>query len=223
MSKHERPTSRSLRTSAGVAALALGLVAVSAGAAFSQDRAAAPTVPLAAGAPAADTLAADRTMADLSAGRLPVPPELVPPAGNVLSATLAAKGVQVYRCVKTESTPPGNPTLGWTFVEPVATLAGRTGQPRPATAVHFRGPSWQSDQDGSLVEGRAKASSPVPGSIPQLLVQAVRNQGTGIFGRVTFIQRLATGGGAAPSGACTEGTVTGVPYRAVYRFFVPAA
>ena len=174
----------------------------------------------AAMAPAGAAASVDRDMADLATGRLKVPAELVPPTGHVPSAVLAAKGVQVYRCTKAA----GAAEAAWTFVEPAATLAGTTVRPRRlATALHFRGPSWQSDQDGSLVEAKAKANSPVAGSIPQLLLEATRTQGTGVFGQVTYVQRLATRGGTAPAGACTEGAVTGVPYRAVYRFFVPAA
>jgi hypothetical protein len=38
---------------------------------------------------------------------------------------------------------------------------------------------------------------------------------------VTFVQRVGTSGGNAPSGGCSEATVGAiarVPYRAVYRF-----
>jgi uncharacterized protein DUF3455 len=89
------------------------------------------------------------------------------------------------------------------------------------TAVHFRGPSWESTKDGSLVEAKVVASSPVPGSIPQLLLQATKNRGSGVFDQVTYIQRLATRGGAAPTGACTDGRSAGIPYQSEYRFFVP--
>ncbi|MEH1124265.1 DUF3455 domain-containing protein [Micromonospora sp. CPCC 206061] len=141
----------------------------------------------------------------------PVPANLVPPAGNVPLADFAASGVQVYTC-----------TAGaWTFTEPAALLAGRAkGIPGPQAATHFRGPSWQSTRDGSLVEARSVASSPVSGSIPQLLLQSTRTRGDGVFGAVTYIQRLATSGGVAPTGACVDGQTSGVPYRAVYRFFV---
>ncbi|MBF9127906.1 DUF3455 domain-containing protein [Plantactinospora sp. S1510] len=139
----------------------------------------------------------------------PVPAALVPPAGNVPSAVYLARGVQVYQC-----------TGGaWTFAEPAATLTG-LGRAGLRTAVHFRGPSWESTRDGSLVEARAVASSPVTGSIPELLLEATRNRGEGDFGAVTYLQRLATSGGAAPPGACADGATTGVPYRAEYRLFV---
>jgi hypothetical protein len=86
--------------------------------------------------------------------------------------------------------------------------------------IHFRGPSWESIRDGSLVEARTVASSPVEGAIPQLLLQKTRTRGTGIFGDVTFVQRLDTVGGLAPTTRCMDGQTQGVPYTAEYRFFV---
>ncbi|HET9518734.1 MAG TPA: DUF3455 domain-containing protein, partial [Actinoplanes sp.] len=57
------------------------------------------------------------------------------------------------------------------------------------------------------------------GSVAQLLLKAATRRGPGVFGAVTSVQRLATSGGVAPSGTCTEGVRTAVAYRAVYRFF----
>jgi hypothetical protein len=146
-------------------------------------------------------------------GLPPAPPALAPPPGHVVSAAFAATGVQVYQCVG----------AAWAFLEPVASLTGRSWRPPSRhTVIHFRGPSWESTGDGSLVEARAIATSPVPGSIPELLLQATRNRGDGVFGRTAYIQRLATQGGVAPAGACTDGATAGVPYRAEYRFYSPA-
>lgn len=139
-----------------------------------------------------------------------VPSELRPPAGNVSAGTFDARGVQIYECSGGE----------WKFVEPVATLFGANGRPE---AIHFRGPSWQSLRDGSLVEAKAIANVPVRGTIPLLLLEATKTRGDGLFGRVTFIQRLSTSGGAAPTEGCDEGEVRGVPYRAQYRLFVKNA
>jgi len=139
-----------------------------------------------------------------------VPAVLVPPAGNVLSSVFRAEGVQVYQCA----------AGAWTFLEPAATLNGvGRGVAGRRTAIHFRGPSWESPNDGSLVEAKAVANSPVTGSIPELLLQASKNRGDGVFGHVTYVQRLATRGGVAPTGACTDGATAGVPYRAEYRFY----
>ncbi len=170
----------SLRRAASIGLLATGLVAASVGSAH------------AAGTPGRGT---------------PVPPELKPPAGNVLAGTFSASGVQVYAC--------NGGT--WSFVEPVATLTSSRGR---TEAIHFRGPSWQSTTDGSLVVAKAVANKPVTGTIPLLLLEATDNSGDGLFGRVTYIQRLATSGGAAPADSCEDGDTEGVPYRAQYRFFV---
>jgi hypothetical protein len=165
---------------------------------------AAATVTQAQADPAAP--AAQPSVAQPGAAR-PVPPELVAPAGSVPIARYPARGVQVYTC-----------TAGaWVFTEPAASLtAGPLG---PAVAVHFRGPSWQSTTDGSLVQAKAIASKPVDGSIAQLLLQATSTRGPGRFASVTYIQRLNTAGGAAPAGGCTDGAVVGVPYRADYVFY----
>jgi hypothetical protein len=140
-----------------------------------------------------------------------VPPGLQPPAGNVLEAQFAGIGVQVYQC-----------TAGaWVFLEPAANLVGyEIGTSGIQTAIHYKGPTWESTTDGSLVQGTTIASEPVTGSIPQLLLQASANRGTGIFGSVTYINRLDTSGGAAPAGSCTSGRTVGVPYKAQYLFYV---
>ena len=189
---------KNVRLAAGVGATALALVGISAGISFAADT---PTDRSSAGA-------ADRFLGGPSA----VPAALVPPAGNALSSVFKAKGVQVYGCTDAK----------WTLVEPAATLTGISLNPaRPASALHFRGPSWQSPDDGSLVEGTSPVSAPstTPNSIPQLLVTAKTSRGPGVFGDVTFIQRLNTVGGVAPAAACTAGATTAVPYQAVYRFF----
>jgi len=127
------------------------------------------------------------------------------PPGNRLVAQLDGQGVQVYQCH----------AGAWAFLEPVAQLSDGT-----STAIHFRGPSWESPRDGSLVEAATVASSPVAGSIPELLLQTTRTRGDGIFGSVTYVQRLDTTGGLAPTTACADGQTQGVSYTAEYRFYV---
>jgi uncharacterized protein DUF3455 len=197
---------KNVRLAAGVGASALALVGISAGVSFADDK---PAPPSAADRSAAS--AADRFLGGPSA----VPAALVPPAGNALSSVFKAKGVQVYGCTDAK----------WTLIEPAATLTGIALNPvKVASALHFRGPSWQSPDDGSLVEGTGPVSAPstTPNSIPQLLVTAKTSRGPGVFGGVTFIQRLNTVGGVAPATACTAGTTTAVSYQAVYRFFKKA-
>ncbi|WP_430784281.1 DUF3455 domain-containing protein [Actinoplanes sp. G11-F43] len=182
--------------------LALAAVAVPAGVSFAGTE----PDPVTAGPPPTTQAA------NYSAGQ-PVPAGLEPPAGHTLHAVLKAKGVQVYECR----------SAAWTLLEPAAYLTGVTMHPvKKVTALHFRGPSWQSDRDGSLLEGDpasvVRAPSAHRDSIPQLRITAKTARGGGLFGAVTYIQRLDTVGGVA-SGACTGSATKSVPYRAVYRFF----
>lgn len=135
-----------------------------------------------------------------------VPEAIKVPAGNKKIAAMPARGVQTYQC-----------TAGaWTFLQPDAILVNRG----RAEVLHSKGPVWTSTRDGSSVTAAAQANSPVPNAIPQLLLKSTGNRGPGIFANVTFIQRLNTTGGVAPTGACTDGTTASVPYTADYTFWV---
>lgn len=92
-------------------------------------------------------------------------------------------------------------------------------------------PTWQSSFDSSAVWGAkagsvnagTDASCPHTGAIPCLLLKAVATKpghfGTGLFFRTTYIQRLNTKGGAAPTASCKTGALALVPYTADYSFF----
>jgi hypothetical protein len=199
---------RTFRITAGIGAVALTVVGLTAGNSFAGS-APAPKVPVAV----ADAAAAQAD--GFVGGRLDVPAELAVPDGNKLDSVFKAKGVQVYGCTDAK----------WALIEPAASLTGITLSPvRRVDAIHFRGPSWQSDSDGTLVEGMTPVSAPsaTPNSIPQLRINAKTTRGEGTFGGVTFIQRLATVGGVAPATACAAGQTAAVRYTAVYRFFKKA-
>lgn len=199
---------RTFRITAGVGACALAIVAVTAGNSFAGS-APAPKAPVA-------VTDASAAQADgFVGGRLEVPELIAVPAGNRLDSVFKARGVQVYGCTDAK----------WTLIEPAASLTGITLRPiAKVNAIHFRGPSWESDSDGTLVEGTSPVPAPsaTPNSIPQLLVTAKITRGEGTFGGVTFIQRLATVGGVAPGTTCAAGQTAAVRYSAVYRFFKKA-
>lgn len=139
-----------------------------------------------------------------------------PPDGQRVVAQAAAKGYQVYDCK----------AGAWTLRTPAAVLDVRDAAGSRSFGWHYRndtGPTWQST-DGSGVTGKAVASVPSPeaGAIPWLLLQAVANNGSGVFSAVTYVQRLDTHGGVAPAGACTDGQVAPVAYSARYVFWAPA-
>lgn len=146
-----------------------------------------------------------------------VPDAVRAPEGQVMAAELLASGYQLYECVAGTATPGQHE---WKFRGPEAALTDRAGA---AKGRHYGGPTWESS-DGSLVVAEVRASAPSPDAraIPLLLLGAKMTSGSGAFGRVRSIQRLATAGGRAPASACAAsdaGRIARVPYTATYRFF----
>ena len=162
----------------------------------------------------------------------PVPSNIVPPAGNQAFLKGNAVGTQNYVCLPS----------GWTFLGPQATLFFTfpwiSGDIRQQITTHYLSPNpkeggtpratWQSSLDTSAVWGKAIASSNdatyvAPGAIPWLLVEIVGAQrgptGGSILSQTTYIQRVNTSGGVAPTTACTVGSVALVPYTTDYVFY----
>jgi hypothetical protein len=128
-----------------------------------------------------------------------------------------ASGVQKYACQ-------ANGT--WLFTDPEATLYPLGGSEK-SIGTHFLNfatgrPVWQL-KDGSSVEAARKASaSGGAGNIALLLLEGVVRT-TGPDGdrlaNTTWVQRLNTSGGVAPSGTCTPGDTIAVPYTTDYFFW----
>lgn len=140
---------------------------------------------------------------------------LTPPPENTLFLHTFGNGIQIYH----------SQTVGgvfrWVFFAPSATLYADATEAQPV-ATHYNGPTWQLKDDGSRVVGKVLVSVPSAnsGSVPQLLLKAKSHGGTGVFGQVSFIQRLNTVGGSTPSTAPTAlGQEADVPYKATYNFF----
>jgi hypothetical protein len=166
---------------------------------------------------AADDLdsASDDAISDSSEAlkqRLPsIPEALVVPSGNKLAFTLFGDGVQIYDC-KTNAD--GNPA--WTFRAPEADLFSG----RRLAGIHYGGPTWEA-LDGSTVVGTRVAGVTVDASAIQwLLLSAVSPDQHGRMAGVTYIQRLETVGGLAPSTTgCELGAVAEVDYTALYAIY----
>ena len=146
------------------------------------------------------------------------PEQLRVPQQKVLQLKTYASGVQVYAC---------QPKVGdssayeWTFKEPVAELWNERGE---KIGRHYAGPTWEGN-DGSKVVGQvvARAAAPDPKAIPWLLLQSKASAGAGVFTPLTYVQRIETGGGVAPSEGCDRNAVNAerdVEYTATYVFFV---
>ena len=140
--------------------------------------------------------------------------DLAVPEGNRLAFYFDALGVQIYSC---------QPSAGghaWTFVAPEASLFDARGK---LVVKHFGGPTWQSVANGSKVVATKIAEfTDDPASIPELLLQASSHEGKGIMSDVTYIQRLETVGGIAPTSSCdagNTGATARVPYSSTYFFY----
>jgi uncharacterized protein DUF3455 len=153
-----------------------------------------------------------------SAGAPPSVPEAIAvPPGSVLLFSRHARGVQIYECQNGQ----------WAFHAPRALLFDRHSH-RP-TAIHYGGidrnltpgPWWESLRDGSRIRAGNAVSAPSPNanSIPQLRLDVLERQGTGVFTPVSYIQRLNTTGGVGPTGGCQPGARRSVPYTADYYFY----
>jgi hypothetical protein len=142
------------------------------------------------------------------AGTVQVPENLAPGANESLALVVPAKGVQIYQCRDGK----------WAFVAPEAELFDRSGK---KIGRHYAGPHWEA-ADGSKIIGAVKqrADAPAAGDIPWLLLGTKSVGAEGAFSKVSSVQRVATAGGIAPAGACSEpGGVARVPYSADYYFF----
>src|SRR5262245_48709473 len=81
-------------------------------------------------------------------------------------------------------------------------------------ATHFVGPTWESDSGSRVVGAVVQPTVTVDtNAIPWVRLRAVTTEGPGIFAGTTFIQRVNTTGGRAPSAAGTAvGQVARMPY-----------
>lgn len=130
-----------------------------------------------------------------------------------------ARGVQIYTCGPKKDAPQ---ELEWSLKAPEAELLDAGGK---SIGKHFAGPSWQAS-DGSKVVGAMKAKADAPGAaaIPWLLVEVKSSEGQGALAHVTYVQRVNTEGGKAPTGGCDPAHLqaqTRVDYQADYFFYAP--
>jgi hypothetical protein len=169
------------------------------------------------------------------------PAEIQVPAGNKVYLKGQALGSQNYMCQSSET------GFFWKFIGPQATLfvtlQWPTGQMLQQIATHFLSPNpfenpnvprptWQSSTDTSTVWAKAIASSNDPqyvssGSIPWLLLQVTGARpgpaGGSMLTQTTYIQRLNTSVGTAPTTGCSEAAQVGntvyMWYTADYYFY----
>ena len=174
------------------------------------------------------------------------PAAITPPPGNAAFLVGHALGSQGYTCLPTST---GGSSWTVNGARPEATLFASFFGHLVQIITHFTSinanpndnatlpvplsgnATWQSSFDTSKVWAKATgiitagsdASCPNAGAIPCLLLQSIGNQegptGGRILAKTTFVQRLNTNGGAAPTTTCSVGQTQLVPYTADYVFF----
>lgn len=175
------------------------------------------------------------------------PAAITPPPGNSAFLVGHAFGTQGYTCLPTSTggtswtINPARPEATLftdVFGQPVQVITHFTSldanpnvnAPNPVSLGGNA--TWQSSFDTSKVwatavghidGGSDAASCPNDGAIPCLLLQSIGNQqgptGGKLLAKATFVQRLNTKGGSAPTTACSVGQTQLVPYTADYYFF----
>lgn len=166
---------------------------------------------------AAIPVAQNRTQSDTKTKLPDVPTKLQVPSGNALILKTSAKGVQIYVCQPNAN---DKSKFEWTLKAPEATLVNEAGA---LIGKHYGGPTWEY-QDGSKVVGEVKErlDAPSGSTIPWLLLSAKSHQGNGFFSKVTYLQRLNTKGGKAPSTGCDvskNNSTVRVDYTADYYYY----
>jgi|SRR5215469_10496359 len=172
----------------------------------------------------------------------PVPANLQVQAGNKAFLEGHAVGTQNYICLPCSISVTCHSGFAFSLFTPEATLFEDNDK---QVTTHFFSPNpsengairatWQDSKDSSIVWGGQAISSTdsafvAPDAIPWLLLPeaGVQEGPTGgkTLSATTFIQRLNTHGGVAPSRGCSSPMNVGarvfVPYTADYFFYKPA-
>jgi len=175
----------------------------------------------------------------------PVPSTIAVQAGNTPFLQGHGVGTQNYICLPcpnattSPASCPDDSGFAWILFTPEATLLADNGK---QITTHFFSPNpsedgtiratWQHSRDGSTVWGGRATPSTDPkfvasGAVAWLLLPMAGVQEGPTGGRTltatTFIQRLNTAGGVAPSTGCSQPSDVGakafVPYSADYFFY----
>lgn len=143
------------------------------------------------------------------------------PEGNKLVGDAFAKGVQIYQ-VQRSATDPN--VFFWINIAPLATLYNKpdfTSQ----VALHFAGPSWEftkGPNKGERVVAKRVDGITVDDTAVQWLLLKTDDSLSNAENKITYVQRLFTAGGLAPTSVADEahlGQLDSIPYTARYFFY----
>jgi hypothetical protein len=123
-----------------------------------------------------------------------------------------AIGVQIYRWNGS----------GWDLAGPDAKLYAEENY-YGEVGKHYAGPTWESNSGSKVVARKVAECVPDTSAVAWLLLERTSPTGPGIFGKVSYIQRVNTTGGLRPVIAgLTVGEEKRVPYTAEYYFYKAA-
>src|SRR5260221_1478735 len=152
---------------------------------------------------------AGSALAEPADNRAPEVPEAISVgATNKVHFHSFAVGVQIYTW----------DGVSWGRAVPAATLFDDEGN---IVATHFAGPTWRSNSGSTVLVAAVLPTATVDtNAIPWVRLVAVATEGPGIFADTSFVQRVNTSGGKAPSAnGLVVGQVAEVPYTADYFFY----
>lgn len=139
------------------------------------------------------------------------------PVGNKVALETVGVGDITYQC-KAKKDVAGQ--FEWVFMGPAAALNDRKGV---QIGKYYGPPATWENKDGSKITGTQVAIAPSSaGNIPNQLVKASPASGEGVMVGISYIQRVNTVGGVAPSGICgasNTGAREVVEYQADYIFY----
>ena len=151
----------------------------------------------------------------------PIPDILNVPEGNKFVLQTFARGVQIYE-VKRSATDPN--VFSWVNIAPFATLYARPDFTN-LLINHFAGPTWEfikgPEKGERVVATKSQGVTVDTTAIQWLLLKAVDSLSTP-DNKVTFVQRICTHGGLAPTTIADEahlGQLDSIPYTASYLFY----
>ncbi|MGZ8945978.1 MAG: DUF3455 domain-containing protein [Methylococcaceae bacterium] len=150
----------------------------------------------------------------VASAEVSIPEAIRAPSGHEAFLSVHAKGDQIYQCSV------NNDKYSWQIQAPDAKLFDDQGQ---IVGKHYSGPIWEY-KEGSRVEGRITQRLNVApeSSISWLLVEVVGHKGDSMFAKTSFINRINTQGGLAPTTGCDAnhlGSEKRVNYSADYIFY----
>lgn len=136
-----------------------------------------------------------------------VPHTLAPPAGNAVALVLVASGDQNYECRAT------NGKYAWAGTAPQARLYALDHR---LVGHHDDRDVWKYE-DGSQVSAKLviQVAASTPDSLSQALYRATSTSAPGVLADVTYIQRVHTIGGQAPTQTC-NGASAGIQHKSGY-------